>query len=175
MDKIEKIRNRINNVDQKEENNVFLTIGNVVMVICLIGVSGLTYCKIDENATFINSIFQSDISFKEMNDFIKGTLNSLFNIKGEVSEIVSFENEYISVGNNNYITTDNVVNGLSDGKVILINYQNDYKYFIVVQYINGVVALYTQIDDTSLMINQILKINDVIGIYNGEYFNCIFK
>ena len=59
--------------------------------------------------------------------------------------------------------------------MVFIVYQNEYKYFIVVQYINGVIAMYTQIDETSLLMDQVLKVNDVIGLYAGESFNCIFK
>ena len=42
-------------------------------------------------------------------------------------------------------------------------------------YKNGVNALYTLVD--SLNVEEKVKLNqkDIIGTYEGEYFNCVFK
>lgn len=176
MDKIEKIRNRINGIEEKETNNIFLTIGNIFLIVCLVGVGALTYFKVDEDASLINNVFDTDISFKEVNNVIKGALNEIFNIDNENNDVVvSSEQQYISVGNNNYKTDDNRVHMLLDGIVTYVNYQNEYKYFVIVSYINGVDALYTYVDNCELKINDRLSMDETIGNYEGEYFNCIFK
>ena len=61
-----------------------------------------------------------------------------------------------------------------DGEVLISSYQEGYSYFVVVKYNNGVNALYTLIDECDVEIGKLNK-NDVIGTYNKEYFNCIFK
>lgn len=175
MNKIEKIRNRINNKeDNKVKKNKLLSLLNFCLLLSFLGVSALTYCKIDENATIVNGIFKTDISFVEMNNNIDEYLDKIFNRK-DVEEMVSFENEYIDIGNNNYQTVDKVINMLQDGKVISVNFHNDYKYFIVIQYDNGVIGMYTRIDETTVCANQKLNKNDIIGTYLGDSFNCVFK
>ena len=176
MDKIEKIRNRINNKeDTKVKKNKLLSFVNFCLLLSFLGVGALTYCKVDEDATIVNGIFKTDISFAEMNNNIDEYLDKIFNRKDVEDETVSFENEYIDIGNNNYQTDDKVVNMIHNGKVISVNFHNDYKYFIVVQYENGVVGMYTRIDETTVCIDQKLNKNDIIGTYLGESFNCIFK
>ena len=64
---------------------------------------------------------------------------------------------------------------INDGKVVSVNYHSNYKYFIVIQYVNGVVGMYTLIDETTISVNQELTKNEIIGNYEGDYFNCVFK
>ena len=176
MDKIEKIRNRINKKDvQKPKKNKLLSFTNFCLFLAFLGVGTLTYCKVDENATLFNNLFKTDFSFVEMNDNIDEYLDHLFNKNQKDDELVSFENEYIDVGNNNYQTKDKVVNMINDGKVVSLNYHSNYKYFIVIQYVNGVVGMYTLIDETTISVNQELTKNEIIGNYEGDYFNCVFK
>ena len=81
MNKIDKIRERINNkeVEVKPKKNKILSFANFLLVLSFIGVSALTYCKIDEEATLIDGIFNTDYSFKEMNSKIDNYFDNLFN------------------------------------------------------------------------------------------------
>ena len=176
MDKIEKIRNRINNKEvNKTKKSKLLSFVNCCLFLSFLGVGILTYCKVDENATLVNGMFDTDFSFVEMNNSIDTFLDNLFNNKEIEEEVVSFENEYRDIGNNNYQTDDKVVNMIHDGKVVSVNYHTEYKYFIVIQYENGVVGMYTHIDETTICVDQKLNKNEIIGTYQGEFFNCIFK
>jgi phosphoglycerol transferase MdoB-like AlkP superfamily enzyme len=75
----------------------------------------------------------------------------------------------------NFSTDDKTIRMLDDGEVVVCSYQYEYKYFVVVSYQNGVTALYTLIDEINIENSQKLGKNDVIGTYNNEYFNCVFK
>ena len=66
--------------------------------------------------------YQSKFTGKQIDEY----LDKIFNRK-DVEEMVSFENEYIDIGNNNYQTVDKVINMLQDGKVISVNFHNDYR------------------------------------------------
>ena len=119
-------------------------------------------------------MFNVDVSFKTMNEKIENTLNNVFSFNKEEDIKVSSLDLYHSLGNNNYSTDDKTIRMLSDGEILIASYQEGYSYFVVVKYDNGVNALYTLIDECNIEVGKLNK-NDVIGSYNNEYFNCIFK
>lgn len=176
MESVEEIKRRLNKENVKEGK--IIVFFNVILVMCLICLCGLIYCKNDENGLLIKKLFGVDVSFKQFNENINTAINNLFKIEQENSEddkLVSKIDIYHNLGNNNYSTDDKVVRMLDNGKVVISSYQNDYKYFIVIAYENNVNAIYTFIDETTLSVNSELNSNDVIGVYNGDYFNCVLK
>ena len=74
-----------------------------------------------------------------------------------------------------YITSDKTIPTINNGTIKACSYQDDYKYFVVVEYENNVTALYTLIDEIKVKTDDVLLANNVIGTYEGSYFQCIFK
>lgn len=177
MDDLRKIKKRINKENAPVRERRLLRFFNGALALLLIGIGCLIYCKEDEDGKLLKKWFNIDVSFRDMNEKIQGTLNQIFYFKdasaGEQS--VAGLDLYHSLGNNNYSTDDGSVRALRDGNVIASSYQNEKKYFVAIEYDNRVRALYTMISECALKSGDSLKKNDVIGTYDGEYFNCIFK
>lgn len=182
MEEIDRIRARIQS-DQKETDKVpvkekgILRVFNVALLLVLLGVCTLIYCKADEDATVFNQLFHTEVSFREMNAAIRGCIDRLFFRGGEeqTQQTVGAQVEYVSLGNNRYSSADGTIRMLRGGTLVTASYQNEYEYFLVVQYENQVSALYTLVSEVSAEAGSALKQNDVLGAYAGEYFNCIFK
>ena len=80
METINEIRNRIN--DKKVDNKFFLFIKGILLIAVLI-LGFLIYARNDANASFINSVFHTNISFTKMNETIDLYISNLlsnFNI-----------------------------------------------------------------------------------------------
>lgn len=176
MEEIERIRKRLNQERNVVKENSLLKFFNIVFAFLLVGLGALIYCKQDEDGVLLKKIFNVDVSFKTFNESVENTLNNVFRINDVENneQIVSYQDLYYSLGSNKYSTDDKVIRMLSNGKVSVSSYQNEYKYFVVIEYDNGVSALYTLIDEISFD-NKEMKENDVIGSYVGDYFNCVFK
>ena len=184
MNEIEQIRSRINsesnriNAPIKEKR--ILKFFNIIFCLLLIVMGALIYCKVDENATLFNSLFKTNISFVDMNQTIRSYIDKLFFLKNDVNEednqeMVSNEIMYIEIGNNKYQTSDQNIQMIKNGEIISMSYQNEYEYFVVIDYEDNITALYTFIDEVNVSVGQTLSKNDILGSYEGEYFNCIFK
>lgn len=175
MESVEEIRKRLNNENGVVKEKKIIKFFNFFLVLCSLALGALIYCKYDENGTFFKNVFNVDVSFKELNSNINNALNNLFKIENEEEILVSMIDIYHDLGNNNFSTDDKTIRMLDDGEVVVCSYQYEYKYFVVVSYQNGVTALYTLIDEINIENSQKLGKNDVIGTYNNEYFNCVFK
>lgn len=174
MENVKDVQNRLKKDKTPIKEKKILKFFNFFMVLLVLLLGGLIYCKQDENGTLLKRMFNVDVSFKTMNEKIENTLNNVFSFNKEEDIKVSSLDLYHSLGNNNYSTDDKTIRMLSDGEILIASYQDGYSYFVVVKYDNGVNALYTLIDECNIEVGKLNK-NDVIGSYNNEYFNCIFK
>ena len=174
MENVKDVQNRLKKDKTPIKEKKILKFFNFFMVLLVLLLGGLIYCKQDENGTLLKRMFNVDVSFKTMNEKIENTLNNVFSFNKEEDIKVSSLDLYHSLGNNNYSTDDKTIRMLSDGEILIASYQEGYSYFVVVKYDNGVNALYTLIDECNIEVGKLNK-NDVIGSYNNEYFNCIFK
>ena len=177
MESVEEIRKRLNKDNEPVKENKIIRFFNVLLVLCSLCLCGLIYCKHDENGELIKNLFNVEVSFKQFNYDIQTALNNLFKIEDNEEEnlMVSTQDLYHNLGNNNYTTDDKTIPMLTSGTIMVSSFQEEYKYFVVVSYDNGVNALYTLVD--SLNVEEKVKLNqkDIIGTYDGEYFNCVFK
>lgn len=177
MDDIKRIQKRLKQENTPIKEKKIIKFFNGTLVLLLVALAGLIYCKQDEDGTLLKRLFNIDVSFKEMNQTIENTLNNVFSIDKEDKNddlTVSAIDIYHSLGSNNYSSDDKTIRMLTDGEIIVSSFQNEYKYFVAVKYSNGVSALYTLIDEITFT-NTKLEKNDVIGSYTGDYFSCIFK
>ena len=177
MDEIKRIQKRLNKNATPVKEKKIIKFFNCLLIVLLVGLGALIYCKQDENGTLLKKWFNVDVSFKEMNQTIENTLNNVFsfnkNQEDNVQSVTSLD-LYHSLGSNNYSTDDKTIRMLTDGEVVVSSYQDEYKYFVAIHYDNGVNALYTLIDEIKVENGKLSK-NDVIGTYQGEYFSCVFK
>lgn len=178
MDEIKKIQRRLNkNTTTPVKEKKIIKFFNFLLVVLLIGLGALIYCKQDEEGTLLKKWFNVDVSFKEMNQTIEKTLNNVFSFNKtseDNTQVVAALDLYHNLGSNNYSTDDKTIRMLLDGEVIVSSYQDEYKYFIAVHYDNGVNALYTLVDEIRVENGKLLK-NEVLGTYQGDYFGCVFK
>ena len=174
MENVKDVQKRLKKEKTPIKEKRILKFFNFFMVLLILLLGSLIYCKQDENGTILKKFFNVDISFKNMNEKIENTLDNIFSFNKNEEIKVSSLDLYHSLGNNNYSTDDKTIRMLMDGEVLISSYQEGYSYFVVVKYNNGVNALYTLIDECNVEIGKLNK-NDVIGTYNKEYFNCIFK
>lgn len=174
MENVKDVQKRLKKEKTPIKEKRILKFFNFLMVLLVLLLGSLIYCKQDENGAILKKFFNVDISFKNMNEKIENTLDNIFSFNKNEEIKVSSLDLYHSLGNNNYSTDDKTIRMLMDGEVLISSYQEGYSYFVVVKYNNGVNALYTLIDECNVEIGKLNK-NDVIGTYNKEYFNCIFK
>lgn len=172
MEKIDEIRSRIN--EEKTTSKLLLFFKGLLLVIVLI-LGFLIYAKNDVNATFINSIFHTNISFKKMNDSIDLYVSSIlsnFNIfnyeKNEEDVEVSKEYNYIKLENNYYFTNANYIKCLTKGKVVKIE-QNLDNYNITIFYKNEVTACYYELSDVFVKSQDIVSVDTIIGTYDAKF------
>ena len=178
MEDIELIRSRINNRPLPVKEKKIIKVFNAFLVILLIGIGSLMYFKYDENGTIIKKIFGIDVSFKAINQNVELFINETLNIKSDLQENevqnVTLDDPYINMGENNYATASKSILALKDGKVITRSYQNEYQYFIAIEYENNTKALYTHVDEVNVEVGDNIKTNQIIGKYLGDTFNCVF-
>lgn len=175
MNEVNKIRNRIKKHENPRKVNILLRVFNCFLVLLVLGVMSLIYCKQDENGTMLKNLFNIDVSFVEMNEKIESVINNIFKIESSNDKPVSQTNYYNSLGNNKYCTDDGTVKMLANGEVFALSYQEEYKNIVGINYKNGVKALYTFIDEVTLSVGDILLKEEIIGCYRGESFTCVFK
>lgn len=178
MENVDEIKRRMSSEKNVKEHHI-IKFFNVIFVFCIIALGGLIYCKSDENGTLIKKIFHQDVNFKEFNNTIDEYIGKLFFIeKGENDPVsqtpVTSVDLYQSLGNNCYTSVDKTIRAINNGKVLSSSYQEEYQYFIVVEYDNEVKALYTLVSEIKVKINDVITPNQVIGDYQGDYFQCVF-
>lgn len=175
MENIKEIKKRINGKDKVKENRL-IKFFNFFFAMMIILLGGLIYCKTDENGALFEKIFHRKISFKDFNQTIDNYLSKLFFFNKQTQNDIEVGGMdiYQSLGNNMYTTTDKTIRAIREGEVLSKSYQDEYRYFVVVKYDNNVKALYTLIDQVDVELNQTFSSNQIIGSYEGSYFQCIF-
>ena len=172
METINEIRDRIN--DKKVDNKFFLFIKGILLIAVLI-LGFLIYARNDANASFINSVFHTNISFTKMNETIDLYISNLlsnFNIftfnNNQEDETVNKEIEYIKLEENYYFTNANYVKCLTKGKVVKVD-ENIDTFSVTIFYKNEVTACYYDLLETFVKYQDEVNIDTFIGTYNAKF------
>lgn len=173
MNEIEKLRRSIASKSAPKHSKVLQYL-SYLMVIFSLALGFLIYAKKDYNSTFINNLFDTDFSFQSMNAEISKTLDNIFNFNlfddDSETKPVAGSVQYISLGNNLYQTEDQEIPLLNDGTIIYAKKQDqDQKYDIMVNYTNGAVAIYFDLDDCLVTNYDILSRGDIIAHYQTSF------
>ena len=78
MENVKDVQNRLKKDKTPIKEKKILKFFNFFMVLLVILLGGLIYCKQDENGTLLKRMFNVDVSFKTMNEKIENTLNNVF-------------------------------------------------------------------------------------------------
>ena len=171
MEKINDIRNRINNT--KEKHTFWNFFKGIFLILTLI-LGFLIYARNDESATFVNQLFSTNISFTKMNSdidlFISEMLAKLniFSYEKDTDIKVNNNEIYISEGNNYYSTNSNIVYAIKKGKIVSINSYGEY-YSVTIFYENEITACYYDLTSVLCKTNDLLYAYDNIGSYVGKF------
>lgn len=182
MNEIEKIKNRIKKRKQKVDINYDIkkveskkstTLFKVIMAtmsVYALFMSFALYAKKDESATFLNSVFNTEINFKGFNR----TLNKLFNLRiidnvdDEMDDmVVSSDIRYVSLGDDYFTSDGNIIASLEDGVVTYVN-GKDESYTIIVEYDNGIRATYNEVNEVNVFVNDRVYKDDILGSFNEK-------
>ncbi len=182
MKKIDKIINRINrrkkNVDinaevksigEHKSNGLYKVLMGIMTVYALF-MSFAIYARKDENAVLVNNIFNTDINFTSFNR----TLNKLLNVRviDNVNEdiessVVSSDVEYLSLGDDYYMSEGNLVVAMDDGVITYVN-GKDNIYTVIVEYDSGIRATYNGIIEANVFVNDRIYKEDILGSFNEK-------
>lgn len=182
MNEIEKIKQRIKKRKQKVDINYDIkkveskkstTLFKVIMAtmsVYALFMSFALYAKKDESATFLNSVFNTEINFKGFNR----TLNKLFNLRiidnvdDEMDDmVVSSDIRYVSLGDDYFTSDGNIIASLEDGVVTYVN-GKDESYTIIVEYDNGIRATYNEVNEVNVFVNDRVYKDDILGSFNEK-------
>ena len=141
----------------------------VIMSVYVIFMSFVIYAKKDENAIVFNSLFNTNINFRDFNSKINDLLDLrvIDGSKFNESEVVSGDISYIYLGDDFYMSEGDIVTGLDDGVVTYVNGKDD-NYTVIIEYDNGVRATYYNLVEVNVFSNDRVYINDIIGSYNEK-------
>lgn len=180
MDEIKQIQQQIDEKKHRKKRKkspVFHFFMILFMVLSL-GIGFLIYARIDENGTFFNRIFHTNVNFSQMNQAISRVLDRMFNFnlfggkKGDQS--VSGTVSYIPLEDDYYKAEDQRVLMLQDGIISYID-QDDEGTFVVVSYENGVNASYFGLFDPLVKVLDELDVGDQIASYETSFKVIFFK
>jgi len=160
------IEDEVSKLDKKSNLYRFLM---MVMSIYLVFVSFAVYAKKDENAVVLNSLFNTNINFRDFNSKINDLLD-LRIINGSnfnESEVVSGDISYIYLGDDFYMSEGDLVTSLDDGVVSYVNGKDD-NYTVIIEYDNGVRATYYNLVEVNVFSNDRVYVNDIIGSYREK-------
>lgn len=180
MDEIKQIQQQIDEKKHRKKRKkspVFHFFMILFMVLSL-GIGFLIYARIDENGTFFNRIFHTNVNFSQMNQAISRVLDRMFNFnlfggkKGD--QPVSGTVSYIPLEDDYYKAEDQRVLMLQDGIISYID-QDDEGTFVVVSYENGVNASYFGLFDPLVKVLDELDVGDQIASYETSFKVIFFK
>ena len=141
-----------------------------LMTIYALFISLAIYARKDEQATFINSVFNTNINFTNFNKTLNKLLNPriIENTNEElVDQVVSNDVEYIYLGEDYYSSEGNLMVALTDGVISYVN-GKDNSYTVIVEYDNGVRATYVGANEVNVYVNDRVYSNDILGSYNEK-------
>ena len=178
MNKIDKIKK---NLVKRKKSNLKLEASNLnkkgklykicmsIMSIYVLFMSFAIYASKDVNATYINSLFNTNINFKGFNNTLNNLLDLriLKDVSSEDDIVVNGSINYIEIGEDYYLSDNNLAVALDDGVVTYINGKDD-NYTVIVNYDNGVMATYYDLVEVNVFSNDRLYSGDIMGSYNEK-------
>lgn len=180
MDEIKQIQQQIDEKKHRKKRKkspVFHFFMILFMVLSL-GIGFLIYARIDENGTFFNRIFHTNVNFTEMNQAISRVLDRMFNFNlfggKKDNRPVSGTISYIPLEDDYYKAEDQRVLMLQDGIISYLD-QDDDGTFVVVSYENGVNASYFGLFDPLVKVLDELDVGDQIASYETSFKVIFFK
>ena len=143
MESISQIRNRINpNKKGKRIINIFI----FIFTLLSFSLGFMIYCRLDEDAKYINSILGTNINFEEFNNTINNIFS--FNKSSDTTPVMSTSISYIEHGNNFFESlSGNYIESLYKGRII--GYDEE-KLTLVVEYPLSILAVYSYITNVEL-------------------------
>ncbi len=160
--------------EKGEKKRSFKLINRILGLICLI-MAFLIYAYKDPNATLINKLFHTNISFEKINQFMANLGNTLTNFfsfgtkNNDSEEIeVSSKSNFIKVSEFYYTNNDKTAYSFTAGTIINISEEED-GYQIMVKHDNGYVGIYEELDATLVKEYDRIKENDKLGYFEVEF------
>lgn len=183
MDEIQQIQKQID-ADQgkikrkKKKRNPVFRFFMILFMILSLGIGFLIYARIDENGTFFNRIFHTNVNFTQMNAAISRVLDRMFNFNlfggGKKDQTVSGNVNYIPLEDDYYKAEDQRVLMLMDGIISYVD-RDDGGTFVIVSYENGVNASYFGLVDPLVKVMDELDVGDQIASYETSFKVIFFK
>ena len=140
-----------------------------VMAIYSIFMGFAIYAKKDYDATYFNSIFNTNVNFNEFNRKINNLLDlKIFSEETRNEDmVVSGSSNYIELGEDYYISDGFLATSIDSGVVSYVNGKDD-NYTVIVVYDNGVMATYYNLIDVNVFSNDRVYLGDILGSYNEK-------
>lgn len=172
MDEIEEIQKRMEKGEtQKAKRSTAYKIMMSFLIVLALALGFLIYARVDENGSFLNNIFHSNISFTSFNAKINRFLDNMFrfNLKDNQDDLpVGGSVTYEALEDNYYRSEDQSVRMLKRGVVSYMETKNQ-ESFVMITYENGVVASYYELFDPIVKALDQLKAGDVIASYETKF------
>ncbi len=180
MDELEMIRKRIAE-PKKEKSHKRHPLYRLMMIILILTsflLGFLIYARVDENGTFLNKIFHTNINFSSFNEKVNNIFDRMFNfnvfknqggdqtVNGNVMYLKTSDKDH-------YTCEDNNVRMLKRGVISYVD-EVENSTFIMVTYENGVIASYFDLFDPLVKAADQLKCGDIIANYENS-FKVIFQ
>lgn len=161
MSEINEIRKRINN--PPKHNRLYVLLISTLLLISVV-MGTMIYAKSNADAKLFG-IPLADIS-KRFDSFLGGLFKS--KVDGDKDETVSATPKYTYLGNNYYQCEDQSIPAIVDGTVNNVS-ENQNGYYVLISYTNGVTAQYFELQDVIVKINDSIRANDIIGVYDAKF------
>lgn len=190
MNDIEKIKRRIEKrkgkiniheeakqLNNKSESSKIFKCLMGIMTIYVLFMSFAIYAKKDQNGTFLNEIFNTNMNFTNFNKTLNKLLNPRIvsdNNSDIIDQVVSSNVSYIGVGEDYYTSEGNLVVALSDGVITYVN-GKDESYTIIVEYDNGIRATYNEVNEVNVFVNDRVYSDDILGSFDDKVHMIFIK
>ncbi|MCH5172056.1 MAG: hypothetical protein J1F31_04460 [Erysipelotrichales bacterium] len=162
MSEIKEIRKRINK-PPKHNRLYILAISALLLISVVMGT--LIYAKSNADAKLFG-IPLADIS-NRFDNFFGGLFKSKVNGSSD-DKTVSASPKYTYLGNNYYKSEDQSVPAIVDGTINNIS-EDQNGYYVLISYTNGITAQYFELTDVIVKVNDNIRTNDSIGVYDTKF------
>lgn len=159
---------------KSEKKRSFKIINRILGLICLL-MAFLIYAYKDPNAKLINQIFNTNISFEKINQFMSNLGTSLTNFftfgtndEKEEDIEVSSKTNFIKVSEFYYTNDDKTAYAYSNGTVISIS-DEETGYQIMVKHDNGYIGIYDELDAIAVKEYDRINENDKLGYFEVDF------
>lgn len=161
MSEINTIRKRINN--PPKHNRLYVLLISTLLLIAVV-MGTMIYAKSNADAKLFG-IPLAEIS-NRFDSFFGGLFKS--KVDGDKDETVSATPKYTYLGNNYYQCEDQSIPAIVNGSINNIS-KNESGYYVLVSYTNGVTAQYFELQEVLVKINDTVRTNDPIGVYETKF------